>query len=866
MLGLTFWAARPTVERQSTSDILEYYNSPEASAGYSAADLAHSRASNRRPATAPSTSAKENEAPHSPVKDEQTGPKQSSTGSIRLVTPNPNKNSTRRPSLHHADSINVVMDNRRVAIIERDASPPQVPPKGTPSTPATGHGNSPTSLMARRGVDHSRLALVAPPDAAPSSYAIQSSPPSAAAFALSKSSRSKYAETRASPVSPVSYSPSSHSNQTTSSGHGHTRSSSENTTPVASHSSKSPVIMGGSSSGDGFSNSSRGAGIAGTSRHVSRPSDQHGRERSASSGSDYGDEAGSKTSTVDHSATPRWPKASKQTIPLSNRPPVPETAGGMHLPMPAGPRYFGSSAGTTPLLTPAIGDGKRIDLKVAAPVVVDIKGDLADLWLAATPDADQEPGSSMGSPITAITTTTDSSSMPTSFSPTSSLQSSVTSHHQHHPHHPHHSQSLRRDHSPDAPPGVMQIPPRHIDVNSLSSNALPVCPPRPQRQPSPIKGRHDDVPRDGHERASSSTIGPEEHAEQSREPASSKSNSVPAEDPDAKYSLATVSDDESNSEYSNDAQYVYFLIDVNHIFETVYRSASRHTRSRATANPPSLIKNGSIHIREGAFPPQSVFLERGVANYNPTAPDPDMKTPTARHDLENMFQNIHVQPARDPSPEVDRSATRASFDTNEADSLLSSSYHSGSKMSHGRASSELPARRSRPGTPESTEEDAEPAILIRSASLRPSPPSKDPEDILRRFVKSGKKVGGEDPSITLHPDSSVESSIHQRQYANTHLGHGPPPSSRTHQTKAPSAFKAKGPRATSQSLRSNRKRVHVKKERSMWPSAMSFADVLAEQTALARARGYATKLNELATEDCGLSDWIDSVISRTREC
>lgn len=47
------------------------------------------------------------------------------------------------------------------------------------------------------------------------------------------------------------------------------------------------------------------------------------------------------------------------------------------------------------------------------------------------------------------------------------------------------------------------------------------------------------------------------------------------------------------------------------------------------------------------------------------------------------------------------------------------------------------------------------------------------------------------------------------------------------------------------------------REKGSWPSAMSFHDVLSEPTTAARARGYATKLNELSKEDCGLGDWIE---------
>ena len=47
------------------------------------------------------------------------------------------------------------------------------------------------------------------------------------------------------------------------------------------------------------------------------------------------------------------------------------------------------------------------------------------------------------------------------------------------------------------------------------------------------------------------------------------------------------------------------------------------------------------------------------------------------------------------------------------------------------------------------------------------------------------------------------------------------------------------------------------REKASWPPAMGFRDVISESTTAARARGYATKINELAQEDCGLKDWIE---------
>jgi len=126
----------------------------------------------------------------------------------------------------------------------------------------------------------------------------------------------------------------------------------------------------------------------------------------------------------------------------------------------------------------------------------------------------------------------------------------------------------------DVTHGAMQIPPRRIDINSLSPSALPVCPPRPQRQPSPAKSKNAHI-QEGHHRASSSTIGPEEHLE-TKGTAHSKVNAALVEDPDAKYSLATLSDDESDSDYSNQCVFLVLALFVNIDFILVHPDMEDH--------------------------------------------------------------------------------------------------------------------------------------------------------------------------------------------------------------------------------------------------------------------------------------------------
>jgi hypothetical protein len=452
-----------------------------------------------------------------------------------------------RPTLHHADSNIVVTVNRKIAIIERDGTP-------TPSNDSLSlqgaAGGSPTSILARHGVDRSRLALVSPPEVAPSTQAVQSSPPSAAAFALSKSSRTKYAELRTSPISAEGQPPSHHHHTHAHAHRGHGRSSSE-VTATPPHSTKFPSNVGKSSSGD-TSKIPRDAGIIGTvgrqSNLEAKTGTKHRRKEStghASSGSDYGDEPPRKTGDVSGNqplCSPVFQKNPQQETPISQRPPEQNAnssvSHGMHLPLPTGPRTFGSSPGQTPILTPAIGDTKPIDFKVAAPVVVDIRSDLADLWLAATPDRGVD-FDSIGSPTTIMTTAISSS-----LSPGSSGQLSSTS--------PSTTRSQHYDPVLDSKAGPVPVPPRRIDVNSLAPGSSPVCPPRPQRELSPAKGRSPIGSQEEEMVSNKSLVGKaREH-----DTPSSRSDDPPSSTPvsDAKYALLAVSDDESSSDYSNDLQ------------------------------------------------------------------------------------------------------------------------------------------------------------------------------------------------------------------------------------------------------------------------------------------------------------------------
>jgi hypothetical protein len=144
-------------------------------------------------------------------------------------------------------------------------------------------------------------------------------------------------------------------------------------------------------------------------------------------------------------------------------------------------------------------------------------------------------------------------------------------------------------------------------------------------------------------------------------------------------------------------------------------------------------------------------------------------------------------------------------------------------------------------------------------SIRPSLRSKEVENQFNGFTWEGSDAPSRESPSEPSPDSPTGSTTAHRTYSHSHLGHGPPPSGRINVVKA---FKAKGPLATYGTVRTFRSRKAPTKSSSMWPAAMSFADVLSEPTPLARSIGYAMKINELSREDCGLGAWIEAVLNK----
>jgi len=269
----------------------------------------------------------------------------------------------------------------------------------------------------------------------------------------------------------------------------------------------------------------------------------------------------------------------------------------------------------------------------------------------------------------------------------------------------------------------------------------------------------------------------------------------------------------------------------------LFHSTRKTTRSYSAAQPSPSSKTGSIHIREGAFPADSVFLERLKTDVETEQLEDEMKTPTNHNKMAHMFLSRSVQD-------------------------IPSNYASSTKEgSHGRSSNELSMRKGRPHTAETPRDHGKPTPNGEPA-VRPNIRAKEVEVQHNSFTWEGSDTHGTESPSEPSPDSPTDSTTPHRVYPHSHLGHGPPPKVRANKAKGPHAFRAKGPLATSNMIRTARLKKPTTNPPSMWPPAMSIADVLSEPTPLARSIGYAMKINELSKESCGLDAWIEAILNK----
>jgi len=257
--------------------------------------------------------------------------------------------------------------------------------------------------------------------------------------------------------------------------------------------------------------------------------------------------------------------------------------------------------------------------------------------------------------------------------------------------------------------------------------------------------------------------------------------------------------------------------------------------SKATS-PSNSIENttGSVHIREGAFPHRSVFLDQ------------------LRDNKDSPYSNLDGSSRGQLTSGKDRNISLNTFTPPSATSTSKIMLNLTPVVE---AAFELP----QPNPPTPGLEYYNPDLLDAarpSLDIGPTPPTKDGEfdQQFSQGILTVPSTGYREHSPSP-PPGFVQSTTSLSNSSN--LGHG-------NRGISPTVFKAKG-LALARNLRKKKSTVTLSKPLASWPPSMSFHDVLAEETSLARARGYAMKLAELLTEDCGLGEWIEMVKAKNRK-
>jgi len=497
-LGSSNGISRPNFERENTSssDLLEYYQLPDSSRGYRSTNdngYDQRQVDSRRPSTAPQTTSYERAyAPNERVPQ--------SARPTTTTFPESRQLHARGGSIESNAN-----DNRRVAIVERDPEATPRPEKSnaysTRYSPSTTTPSS--SILARRGVEQSRLAFVHPPDASPSSY-------SYASFASKSSPSGTFSTSDHKSTNKDEFAGSNSYND--SYGQTHQRTSSDFTTSGSGSSAITSSRHDRHTAGPASPKSPRDVGIVG-----SRPSPVgmkfYHRQTGSSSGSDYGD-GDDAVGTLPVFQTPKVTASdTEQGRSSSIRPNEPHSE--MHINLPQYNLLSATSTSTSspPIHTPGVGETKPIDARVAAPIVTDIPQSIADLWLASAglstngggplAEAEEGPRASakessssakmLGSGVTTSPSlksniSPDVRSFTSSTSPLSKASNVI-----------HATYDTNLDSTPVSPAPISKqphvtarklprrdesdakAPPRHIDVNTLANVSSISPPPRPPR-------------------------------------------------------------------------------------------------------------------------------------------------------------------------------------------------------------------------------------------------------------------------------------------------------------------------------------------------------------------------------------------------
>ncbi|KAM5532410.1 hypothetical protein V8D89_013904 [Ganoderma adspersum] len=469
-----------------------------------------------------------------------------------------------------------------------------------------------------------------------------------------------------------------------------------------------------------------------------------------------------------------------------------------HQRLPSTP-IFGMEDG---IVTPAIGEGKDISQPVVGPIIVGLSPTMLQSH-SVRRMATNVSAATRGSP----SVQTQSPARP---SPPSHASSSSST-----------SPYLHYQPGVHATAGPLPPPPRSIfDRDSTTTSA----PPRPPRfhTPLPNNARRD---RDAIKEALQLP------------------QSVSAK-------LAARTPPEVDKRLSDDSSPCRHVIsqDTRCSEESTYTEESQPSVKLVSSSKP-------VHIREGAFPPSKIMaippskpFTRTTSpspiaeeEHRPGSPPPDTR-PALVVDQEEPEQE-RVSANRRPAMELRRESSWVS---------LSQEIALGDSSSNGKTSKlpAVPVSRSPSSiSAASTSSSVSHLPSLPPKSIRGGSDDEKPSSSLApsafKVITNLKRFS----SLPRTPSRSSKSSKRSTSPSPDPRRSLSPPRPPSHDDQHPPVHVESPPR---------RRMVPKVKYSHAWPPAMSAADIVILRSPRERAKGYAMKINELSTYDCGLREWLAS--------
>ncbi|KAI0334819.1 hypothetical protein GY45DRAFT_1367274 [Cubamyces sp. BRFM 1775] len=737
-------------------------------------------------------------------------------------------------------------DRRRLAIVEMDAPAPLSVSRKRSKQLSHDHGSSSssssspmstttagTTLFSRRGMHIGGLALVAPPDASPTTYT-NLTPPSTAPVAADRASHPP-------PTASSHY-------------HAHARSASEaidSRSHSHSHSHSHSGTGSSSRAGRGLHHkSSRDVGIVGLSS-ASTASDSLGPASPVSD--DY-------HMYVQHEGlgVPLFQTPAKSRSPSpgggGTTPDLSDTSTGS---ASAYHRSPGQRLLSTPIfgmedgiVTPGIGEYKDIQQPVVGPVIVGLSPELLQRAQQPAPQQQQQQQKSVASAAPQHHHPSQAQS-PSSSSPASTSASSSSPYQS--PPAPSPTSYLHYKPGVHSTAGPLPPPPRSIF--DTTNPGLP--PPRPPRYNTPLPpGARREI---------------EAIKEKLQLPQSVSAALAARTPPEANRRLG----EQPSASASASAS-----VSPSPSARSDTRDSEESSYSQDNESSVKLVTSSSVHRREGAFPPSTILTSPPGQQFV-QSPRASEELSTASHAdsrpvvvIEHDHESEHEKRADDvPVRERKDSDRRSGLELRRESSWVSLRQELGERQSSPNGKSavlpnvnitvDVPANAPISRTPSSVSGTSSSSSSNSSSSRLPVPPPKNG----RGGSDDEREKEKEKASNTLAPSSfratltslkrfsSLPRTPSRSSRSSKHSA-SPGPEQRRSLSPPPARGAAAGASTSFELLPTPRRRVPPKPTIvSSWPPPMTVRDVTMLSTPRERARAYAEKINELAMYDCGLREW-----------